>query len=159
MSLYWYQNLFCRFSHNNSSCVKFYMKGYITSIHDFVRGSWCYCFYGGTKHQQNAFYSLSASWSVWENVVCTLRSVNLRRGSDSSSTLAGLRKDLDFRWVLQAYHVSDGAQFGNTPEGLRELSVHLSVPESASNKQESGNDTPWSTSGHLQQVWVYLNSQ
>ena len=33
-------------------------------------------------HQQNVFYSLGASRSVWENVECKLRCVNFRRVSD-----------------------------------------------------------------------------
>jgi len=96
-------------------------------------------------HQQNIFYSLEDSRSVWEDVECKLRSVNFRRVSDPwrvfrpAFRVTGIcddsyRSNWDLWWRVHEYDWSDFDKFGSTSESRRGLWVHLGVSPQITNK-------------------------
>jgi len=90
------------------------------------------------QHQENVFYSLEDSGSVWEDVECILRRVNYSRVSDPRRvfrqpfSVTGIsddryRSNWDLWWLIQDYDGSDCDTFWSMSERRRELWVHLGV--------------------------------
>jgi len=104
------------------------------------------------QYQQNVFWSLEDSRSVWEAVECKLRSVNFRRVSDprrvfrQAFRVTGISDDRygsnwDLWWLIQEYDGSDCDKFRSMSERQRELWVHLRVsPNQYGNHEQTLRD-------------------
>jgi len=122
-------------------------------------------------HQQNVFWTVEASRSVWEDVECKLRCVNFRRVSDPKRAFLPCFRvtGISYDWCRSMMGViviglgtrqSAGENCGCTWEHLGVPATtqgaqmtSLGAPASTSEKPGSASNKSGSTSNHCRAVW------